>query len=108
MTAHDLSAFIQGDRLTAIAYTTADRPETVHPQVMRDGAGWAVYGRAGSQTKRRMSLLEFAQHFAASTPGLALRGIRPSDGRATSISFSQSARLQIDPAFLAWARQQAI
>lgn len=107
MSANQVSNFIDGDRLTAIVYTTAERPEAIHPQVMMGDDGWYVYGRAGDAKKRRIPMGDFARHVAMGTKGLAVRGIRPSDGRATSISFSQTDRLSISAEFLAWARTHA-
>jgi len=95
-----IRTFVQDGQLTGISFLTEQRPETVHPRVIKEGVdGLYVYGRASRFKRRRIEIEEFLTLLACGAQGLAVGGTRKSDGRQTSISFSKKANILCGPGF---------
>lgn len=78
-----------------ISYLTAKRPEIIHPRVTFQGEVPYVYCQ-----KKSITLETFLRRFASGEKGLWLAGYRASNGRQSTITFSEEHRLTLGSIFL--------
>ena len=87
---------VKNSEIRSIAYLTTERPETVYAYVKyAEGVPHVIC------KKEAIPLSVFLKRYASGEQGLRLAATRRSDGRRTTISFSNPAQLTLGPDFLA-------
>lgn len=89
------SDLIVDQHLPDISYLTAKQPEIIHPRVTFKGDVPYVYCQ-----KKSVTLETFLRRFASGEEGLWLAGYRASNGRQSTITFSETHRLTLGRKFL--------
>lgn len=82
-------------RIPEISYLTNRNPEVIHPRVTFQDDVPYVYCK-----KKTITLEVFLRRFASGEKGLWLAGYRSSNGRQSTITFSEINRLTLGPKFL--------